>query len=165
MRIIADATPLIALAKIQELDLLERLFGHVFITMEVYVEVVVSGAGLAGAEAVGKAAWLEVERIKNPVSLNLAQKQFALDIGELSVLVLAKEMKADLLLLDDLGARKLAQKQGFRVQGTVGILEACYARKYLVDLRQAYAQLLSEGIYLDRLFLNGRLKLLQLPPL
>ncbi len=74
-------------------------------------------------------------------------------------------MKADLLLLDDLGARKLVQKQGFRVQGTVGILEVCYTRKYLVDLRQAYSQLLSEGIYIDRLFLNGRLNLLQLPPL
>jgi hypothetical protein len=39
--------------------------------------------------------------------LAVAQKRLAFDIGELSILVLAKEIDADLLLLDDLAARKL----------------------------------------------------------
>ncbi len=165
MRIISDASPLISLAKIQQFDLLKKLFGRIVITPEVYAEVVVSGAGLPGAQATSKAPWLEVHPISNPASLTLAQRRFALDIGELSTLVLAKEIKADLLLLDDLAARKLALREGFRVQGTVGILEACYSRKILADLREAYVQLLAEGVYLNRLFIDSRLKLLQLPPL
>ncbi len=60
--------------------------GHPVIVSSTLFRNATEPAGLAGAEAVGKAAWLEVERIKNPVNLNLAQKQFALDIGELSVL-------------------------------------------------------------------------------
>ena len=99
MRIISDASPLISLARIQQFDLLEKPFGRIFITLEVYGDVVVSGAGLPGAQAAGKAPWLEVHPIKNPASLPLAQRRFALDIGELSTLVLAKEIKADLLLL------------------------------------------------------------------
>jgi len=163
VRIISDATPLVSLAKIHQFDLLEKLFGRLFITSEVYGEVVVAGAGMAGSEETSKAAWIEVHPIKNLASLLLAQKRFTLDLGELSTLVLAKEAGADLLLLDDIAARKLAKREGFRVQGTVGILEACYVRKHLSDLRQAYAALLANGVYLDRAFLDSRLRLFQLP--
>jgi len=45
---------------------------------------------------------------------------------------------ADLVILDDLAARKLGQKQGFRVQGTVAVLEACYRKGSLADLRHVY---------------------------
>ncbi len=165
MRTISDAGPLVALAKIDQFHLLEKLLGRLVITPEVYGEVVVAGAGLPGSDETSKAAWIEVQPIKNHTSLLLAQARFNLDLGELSTLVLGKETGADLLLLDDLSARKLAQMEGFRVQGTVGILEACYARKYLSDLRQAYAALLAKGVYLDRAFLDLRLRLLQLPPL
>jgi hypothetical protein len=37
--------------------------------------------------------------------------RFALDIGELSTFVLARKIHADLVLVDDLGARKLMQKE------------------------------------------------------
>lgn len=93
------------------------------------------------------------------------RSRFALGIGELSSLVLAKEVSADIVLFDDLAARNLAQRQGFRVQGTIGVLEACYARGYFADLRTAFTGLLAEGIYLDGAFLNARLNSLKLPPL
>ena len=95
------------------------------ITPEVYAEVVVSGWGLPGAQPTKEASWIEVLPLKAPVSLASAQARFALVIGELSTLVLAREIGADLVLLDDLTARKLAQREELRVQGTRGILEAC----------------------------------------
>ena len=165
MNIVADSSPLIALAKIGQIDLLEKLFGGIVIAGEVYTEVVVIGAGLPGAEETRKASWIEVQPITGHANLLAAHSRFSLDMGELSTLVLAKEIRADLVLVDDLGARKLMRAEGFRIQGTIGILEASFFRKYLADLRQAYMQLLAKGVYLDRAFLDSRLKVLNLPPL
>ena len=86
--------------------------------------------------------------------LAAAQQRFGLGVGELSTLILAKEIDANLLLLDDLGARKLAQREGFRVQGSIGVLEACFKKSYLLDLRGAYELLLTRGVYLNRALLN-----------
>jgi hypothetical protein len=94
-----------------------------------------------------------------------AQERFGLGLGELSTLILAKEIGAELLLLDDLRARKLAQQKGAFVQGTVGILELCFRRGYLRDLREAYALLMKRGVYLNREFLNIILESCGLTPL
>ena len=165
MKVVADSSPLIALAKIRQFDLLRRLFGSVIIPAEVYAEVVVAGAGLTGAPETGTASWIEVRHLKDRSALAAAHERFALDLGELSVLVLANEIGADLLLLDDLAARRLARVGGFRVQGTVGIVEAGFTRGYLKDLRGAFGELLTRGVFLDPAFLNARLNLLNLPPL
>ena len=168
MNVIADATPLISLAKIGQFHLLQKLFAALIITPEVYAEVVVGGAGLPGAQETSEAcqeSWMEVRPITRPTDFSAAQARFRLDIGELSTLVLAKESQADLVLLDDLEARKMAQREGLRVQGTVGILEACWERGYVTDLAGDYQNLLVEGIHLDRAFLNRRLQKLGLRPL
>lgn len=49
MKAIVNATPLIALALINRLDLLRVLFDEVVVPAEVYNEVVVQGAGKPGA--------------------------------------------------------------------------------------------------------------------
>jgi predicted nucleic acid-binding protein len=70
-----------------------------------------------------------------------------------------------LVLADDSGARRLLIAGGFQVQGTIGILEAGFARKYVADIRQSFARLLTRGVYLERAFLDSRLKMLGLPAL
>ncbi|MBI4904413.1 MAG: DUF3368 domain-containing protein [Acidobacteria bacterium] len=165
MKIVSDATPLIALSKIGRFDLLRRLFTSLIVTPEVYAEVVFTGEGLPGAQDTSKASWIEVRQISNRADLAAAQAKLALDIGEISALLLAKEINADLVLIDDLRARKIAIASGLKVQGTIGILEACFERGLVGDLRDAYRDLLEMGIYLDRAFLNARLERLKLPPL
>jgi hypothetical protein len=53
--VVADSTPLIILAKLCLLDLLPRLYTKIYVSREVYEEVVVAGAGLPGAAAVASA--------------------------------------------------------------------------------------------------------------
>ncbi|MEO7143642.1 MAG: DUF3368 domain-containing protein [Bryobacteraceae bacterium] len=103
--------------------------------------------------------------MKRPAGIAAAQKRFGLGAGELSTLILAKEIGADLVLLDDLAARKLARREGFRVQGSIAILEACFRRGYLSDLRGAYEQLLKRGVYLNRELLNRSLQSFGLAPI
>ena len=44
------------------------------------------------------------------------------DYGEAEVIALALEKKTDLVLLDEKEAREVAERLGFRVLGTVGLL-------------------------------------------
>ena len=57
MKVIADSSFLIALAMIDALPLLSRIFSEVFIPEAVYEEVVVRGADLALSESRACAAW------------------------------------------------------------------------------------------------------------
>ena len=154
MTVVSDSSPLISLAKIESFDLLRQLYGGLTISAEVHAEVVLSGAGLPGSSEISHAAWIQVKEVKRRGDVIAAQRRSGLGLGELSTLILAKEIGAGLLILDDLGARKLAQREGFRVQGTVGILEACFRKGYLTDLRGSYQLLLKRGVYLNRRLLN-----------
>ncbi len=80
-----------------------------------------SGAGLPGASEVAKAEWIEVKQLQNQADLFAAQEKYALGVGELSTILLGKEIQANALLLDDYNARKLARAEGFQVRGSVGL--------------------------------------------
>ena len=64
MKIVADSSPLITLAKIAQLDILPQIYRLILITPEVYGEVTVCGAGLAGAAETATAKWIEVHWLK-----------------------------------------------------------------------------------------------------
>ena len=165
MTVLSDSSPLITLAKIGRLDLLPHLYERVTITPEVYAEVVVSGAGLAGSSQISAAKWIDVKPVQKPANLADAQQRFSLGIGELSVIMLGQELKADVLLIDDMKARKLAQEEGLAVLGCVGVLHDAFGLKLVSDLPETYRQLLASGAYVDRVLLEGILKILNLPPL
>lgn len=64
----------------------------------------------------------------------------SLDDGETSVIALAESLHADLLLMDERKGVKVARSKGFRVTGTLGILEIA-AQEGLVDFVQAVERL------------------------
>lgn len=164
MTVVADSSPLVILAKIGSFDLLNRLFPRLYISAEVHSEVVVLGVGLPGSSEVAKAEWIEVKQLQNQAALSAAREKHALGTGELSTILLAKEIRATEVLLDDYNARKLARAEGIQVRGTVGLLETSYLRGHLADLRAAFRQLLTHS-YIDRRLLDLRLRALGLPPL
>jgi hypothetical protein len=162
--VVADSSPLVILAKLGCFDLLNRLFPRLYISREVHHEVVVSGAGLPGASEVAKAEWIEVKQLQNQADLMAAQEKYALGVGELSTILLGKEIQADALLLDDYNARKLARAEGFQVRGSVGLPKTFYLGGHLSDLRAAFRQLLAHS-YIDQRLLDLRLRALGLPRL
>jgi predicted nucleic acid-binding protein len=161
--IVSNSSPLISFAKIESFHLLQQLYGSLTISAEVYAEVVVSGARLPGSSETSSSTWIQVKQVKRADDITAAQERFGLGIGELSTLILAKELEADLVILDDLGARRLAQREGFRVQGSMAVLEACFRKGFLADLRGAYEQLLKRGVFFNRELLNRSLQSFKLP--
>lgn len=101
MTVVADSSPLVVLTKLNCFDFLSRLFPRVYISPEVHYEVVIAGAGLPGALEVSKAEWIEVKALKNPADLRAAQRLYGLGPGEMSTILLAKEIDARPVLLDD----------------------------------------------------------------
>lgn len=117
MTAVADSSPLVILSKLECFELLNRLFPRVYISTEVHHEVVVAGAGLPGASEISRAHWIEVRGLVNAASLPADQRQYGLGAGEMSTILLAKELGAKPVLLDDHRARKLAKSQGLEIIG------------------------------------------------
>jgi uncharacterized protein len=163
--VVSNSSPLIALARVGQLKLLASFYRRILIPAEVHHEVTVAGRGLAGAEEVQKARWIEVASPEVPPDPSLVQVCRNLGAGERGVILLARSLQADLVLLDDRSAPRVARDLGLAVVGCLGILEAG-ARKGLVpDLRQAYIDLLRQGIRFDIKLLQDSLERLGLPKL
>ena len=165
MTVVADSWPLVILTKLGCFDLLNRIFPRLYISPEVHYEVVIAGAGLPGASEVTKAEWIEVKAVQNPAGLYSAQRKYGLGPGEMSTILLAKELAANALLLDDYRARKLAKAESLQILGSIGLLETFYLRRHLTDLRSAFQQLLTHNVYIDQRLLDRRLRSLGLPTL
>ncbi|MGA8035354.1 MAG: hypothetical protein WA823_17745 [Candidatus Acidiferrales bacterium] len=123
MIVVSDSSPLIVLAKLSRFSLLKLLFPTVFISAQVHSEVVTQGEGRAGATEVAGFPWIEVGNLNDPSSLAPAAREFSLGLGEMSRILLGKELKADLLLIDEWKARRLESASGFQVLGCAGLLE------------------------------------------
>ena len=148
MKIVSNAGPLIALAKIERLEVLRGVFGRVYIPQAVYHEVVVKGTGRVGADDVQQAGgdWLDIVPVQNvSVSRSLSAK---LGPGEAEAIALALEMSAALILLDDRQARAAAEFLGLKVSGTVGVLIQAYRAGLGPDLPQSLERLRARGFRL-----------------
>lgn len=107
--VIADTSCLIALTNINALDLLKNLYTEVIVSEEIALEY---GESLP--------SWIKVETVKNLKYLKLLEN--LLDRGEASAIAIALDLEHVLLILDDLKARNIAEKLGFNITGTLGIL-------------------------------------------
>lgn len=150
MKVVSNASPLITLARVGHLESLHKLYDLIHISTEVYNEVVIAGAGMPGAAAVSKADWIRVSPVHDVEGLNkLLATKAGLGAGEMSAIFLAKELSADLTLMDEWKARRLAIEEGLAVAGCVGILEELFRRGEISDLRQVYGELLRQKIRVD----------------
>lgn len=118
--IVCNATPLIAFARIQRLDLLREVVGKIVIPAEVADEISRHRNRACGNISLEREAWISVELVQSVAQVQLLLP--VLDRGEAEVIALALERQAKLVLLDELTGRKVAQSLELPVTGTVGIL-------------------------------------------
>lgn len=79
MSIVSNASPLIDLAQIGQLELLHELYDEIYVPEAVWQEVVVAGAGLSGAELVANASWIKRHSIKTRRSCELCNRTSMLE--------------------------------------------------------------------------------------
>jgi predicted nucleic acid-binding protein len=123
----------------------------------VWDEVVIKGAGRPGSSETSQADWIKVSPIANPTLTEAWKILHSLGAGEVSTILLAKQLSAKFALIDERRARTLAVKEELAVSGSIAILETGYRKNHVSDLREVYAQLLAAGIWIDQKKLNQSL--------
>jgi predicted nucleic acid-binding protein len=131
MIIVSDTTPIISLIKIKRLSLLEELFGNIVIPEAVFNELTTSRKFKEEAELVRKSSFIELIPVTDKIALHRFQEQTGLDLGESEAIILANEIKADSLVIDERKGRRVANQLGLKITGTLGILLLAYEEKLL----------------------------------
>ncbi len=130
--VVSNTTPLIALAWIEQLELLPMLFGVIYIPQAVHRELHRNPEKIGSAELIA-ASWLRVKAVQNTLAVEMLVDE--LDAGESEAIVLAHELMAGLLLMDERRGRRRAATAGLAIVGTLGILIEARKRGLIGPLR------------------------------
>jgi predicted nucleic acid-binding protein len=143
MKVVCNTSPIIFLSKLQRVDLLSECFGDVHIPQAVKFEL--GGVTLPAA--------IKIQPISEFGSQFVEGALGRLHKGELEAMILAREIQADYVLLDDLLARRKAQRLGLPTIGTVGVIVLAHRQKRITG-KTAIAWLDElvhcHGLYLSR---------------
>ncbi len=151
MIVVVNSTPLIYLAAVGRFDLLQTLYGQIVIPTAVFDEVVIQGAGQWGAAETVAASWIDSRAVTSRAEVSALFGQ--LDLGESEVIVLAQELVADLVIVDETAARRELAGRGIAFTGTVGVLIQARQRGLLPSLRAELDRLRACGFHLaDRIY-------------
>ena len=79
--------------------------------------------------------------------------------GEASVLALAEEHNARLVIIDELKARRYAQQIGLQVTGTIGVLLLAKEQGLINAIQPPITELQAHGLYLSSALIDKALQL------
>ena len=113
-KVIVNTTPLIALANIDQLELLHKLYENIIIPQAVLDEIIREPA----RQKVRSASWIRVDSIKDESQKDMFRAR--LHAGEVEVMILAREQNADLVIMDDDAAKKALENTGLKTLNFTG---------------------------------------------
>ena len=141
MIVVSDTSPITALLIIQQIDLLARLYGEVKIPPAVADELLAYHTKLPDF----------IQTIPVTPGPLLDQLNRQLDRGEAEAIVLAKDLHADLLLIDESLGREAARHEHLPVIGLMGVLLIAKKKGLVASLRDLIERLeTGAGFYLSR---------------
>lgn len=139
MIVVSDTSPISNLMQIGRVELLVNLFGQVIIPPAVARELQVEHGSLpASLQVIAPTNGREVRQLTS-----------LLDSGEAEAIVVATELHADRLLIDEKAGRRVAQEAGLRIIGLAGILLLAKQRGLIPQVQEPLRQLVVNGFYLD----------------
>ncbi len=142
---VANASPIIVLAKTGYLNLLTKLSREVLLPSAVVDEIVAGPPGDPARQMI-ESGW-GARAIPGLVAPELLE--WGLGPGETSVLALAQERAPAIAVLDDAAARTCAQVIGIPVIGSLGVIIRAKKHGLLPSAADAMKALHEAGLYLD----------------
>jgi len=165
--VIADAGPLIALARIGHFELLNKLFGNVSVTSTVADEVL-QGGDFPGGSVLSQAfaqVWLQRLNADGPDQLSQAKclmNMYQIDPDESSSMVLAQEAHAQgdqaMLVMGDLRRRNAAQHAHLPMIGTTCVLLLAKQQGQVMHVRPLLLDLQKNGYFLSQRLIDSALQ-------
>ena len=120
MIVVSNTSPITNLAAVNQLPLLQQIYGTLVIPQAVYDELTGVGKSVAGSTEVQTLAWIQSQKVANEALVTALELE--LDPVEAEAIALAIELKAGLLLLDERRGRTVASRFGIKFIGILGVL-------------------------------------------
>jgi len=140
--IIGDSSALVSLATMDRLDLLEKIFGKIYVPQAVYDEVTISYKP--------QSVKLKEFLADKVVSVELDISKMGLGQGELEAIALYKNMNSDFLLIDDRRAKKFAQLNGVNVIGSLGVMILAKESGLVESISDDLEKLINSSLFISQ---------------
>ncbi|MCF8390367.1 MAG: DUF3368 domain-containing protein [Bacteroidales bacterium] len=146
LKIVSNTTPIISLLKLNRLDLLRQLYKKIHIPKAVFNEIEV-GKTKEYYQDLSKIDWIDIVEIQD----KQAVKYFLdLDSGEAEAIVLATEINADLIILDEKLGRFHAKHADLKVTGTIGVLIKAKTVGLINELKPLLNDLTDKEVWISK---------------
>ncbi|MEA5620825.1 DUF3368 domain-containing protein [Cronbergia sp. UHCC 0137] len=145
MIIVSNTSPISNLAKIDHLFLLQEIYSEVIIPQAVYDELTDIRAGEKVNNAIKNANFIKNQPVINYQLVKDLQRN--LDRGESEAIVLAIELNANKLLIDERLGRQEAIKLGLSLTGVLGILLIAKKRGLINNVKSLMDKLISHTAF------------------
>ena len=145
MIVIADSSALVALAICEALPLLEPLFGEIKVPQAVFEELNITNK----AQSHALTLFLNDKIIAVTLPIAHIERNSGLGKGELEAIALYKQTGADLLLIDDARAKKVAYINNVEVMGSLGVLLLAKQQGLLTVLSPLLDRLRDSDIFIS----------------
>ncbi|HCE59211.1 MAG TPA: DUF3368 domain-containing protein [Prolixibacteraceae bacterium] len=145
LKVVSNTTPIISLLKLNKLDLLKQLYSQIFIPLAVYNEIE-AGKAKGFYKDLSKFDWIKIVEVKDKPAI----KYFLdLDSGEAEAIVLATELNADLIVLDEKLGRFHAKNADIKITGTIGILFKAKTHGLIHELKSLLEELTEKDVWIS----------------
>lgn len=139
MIVVSDTSTITNLIRIGRLNLLKLLFIEVIVPSHVYEELAIYEKQQVEIDG---SVWIKVKSVSN--KKEVLELQNYLDTGEAEAIVLAIELKADLIIMDERKGRAMAESYGLPVVGLLGILVKSAKQGHIERLKPVLDELIVE---------------------
>lgn len=147
-KIVSNTTPLISLLKISCLETLYGLYSEIIIPQAVYEEIE-EGRNKKCYQNLSDLHWIKIQNIKGK---HLRDHFWDLDAGEAETIILASEIDADIVIMDEKLGRTYAKHAGLKVTGTIGVLIKAKKSGLIKKIKPLLIELKEKDVWIsDRL--------------
>ncbi len=140
MKVIVNTTPIISLAAINRLDIFKSLFGKIIIAEAVYAEIKAKqGYGYHEVDN----DFIEVQAVQGQLYKDFLLTE--LDAGEAETIILAKEIDADFVIIDENLGYKIANHAGLTAIRTLSVLLRAKEKGLVLQLKPLLDEMIEKG--------------------
>jgi len=145
MIVVSNATPIITFASINQIDILKHFFSKVYIPQAVYDEIKSKKA--YGYQEIDD-EFFQVRNIEDTFAQNILLND--LDLGEAQTIVLAKELNADIVLIDETIGYNIARSQQLNVKRTLSFLIVAKEKGLIDEVKPLLDEMIDNGRWISR---------------
>ncbi len=154
MVVVSNATPIITMASIDKIEIFKEFFKNIYIPRAVYDEIKAKKA--FGFDEIDDSFFI-VKDIKNSFAQDVLLCD--LDLGEAQTIVLAKELNADIVIIDEIIGYNIARQQNLNVKRTLSFLVAYKKVRKIEYIKPLLDDMIKNGRWISKRVYKEILKL------